>query len=178
MPWPCSPLLLGPPPCTLLHAPNCGPPSSQSHIPSTGTKPSAVAFVGSSCMSCSCSCNTAAIVCSNLLLLSHSASDVMLELLSKLSVPIMPSSCHAMDAMHQVSAMQASPSFMGPCHFNDCDSCSQAACLSHFLALTLVHERHCRMRFIRVESHQPDLICIIQGGSAGSGNACSSSGAV
>ena len=73
----------------------------------------------------------------NLLLLSYSASDVMLELLSKLSVPIMPSSCHAMDAMHQVSAMQASPSFMGPCHFNDCDSCSQAACLSHFLALTL-----------------------------------------
>jgi hypothetical protein len=114
----------------------------------------------------------------NLLLLSYSASDVMLELLSKLSVPIMPSSCHAMDAMHQVSAMQASPSFMGPCHFNDCDSCSQAACLSQFLALTLVHERHCRMQFIRVESHQPDLICIIQGGSAGSGNACSSSGAV
>jgi len=135
VPWPCSPLLLGPPPCTLLHAPNCGPPSSQSHIPSTGTKPSAVAFVGSSCMSCSCSCNTAAIVCSNLLLLSHSASDVMLELLPRLSAPIMPSSCHAMYIMHQTSAMQASPSFIGPCHFTHHASYSQVACLFHIALL-------------------------------------------
>ncbi len=120
MPWPCSPLLLEPPPCTLLHAPSFGPPSSQSHIPSTGTNPSAVAFADSKNLSCSCACITAAVVCSVLLLLGHMASDVMLELLFRLSVPIMPSSHHAMCAMHHTSALHASPPFIEPCHYTSC----------------------------------------------------------
>ncbi len=109
----------------------------------------------------------------NLALLSYRASDVILELLSRLSVP-MPSSRHAMYTMHQKSALHASPLFMGPYHFTDHASHSQAACLSHGLLLWYMKGNAGCSSYL----HQPDLMCILQGGSAGSGNACSSSGPV
>ena len=82
-------------------------------------------------MTCACACNTAAIVCSNLLLFSHSASDVMLKLIPRLSAPITPSSCHAMYTVPQMPAMQASPAVLGPYHFTHQANRSQAARLSH-----------------------------------------------
>ncbi len=97
------------------------------------------------------------------LAVSHSAGAVMLELLSRLSVPIMPSSCHAIILCinclpcmrHQLSLDHASSQIMTlivKLH---------ARLMFLFLALALIHEGRCRMQITRVQLHQSDLMCMM-----------------
>ncbi len=97
------------------------------------------------------------------LAVSHSAGAVMLELLSRLSVPIMPSSCHAIILCinclpcmrHQLSLDHASSQIMTlivKLH---------ARLMFLFLALALIHEGRCRMQITRVQLHRSDLMCMM-----------------